>query len=91
MILIPAWIVTVVFMLDAALCAYSSIKYKDWTGVIFAPVLFAFAVLYWNYSTFEIDVYIRAVQVRIGIVAIGATILFWRGAELWLQTRRGWK
>lgn len=69
------------------MCLYSAIKYKDWTGIIFAPVLLAFSILYYNYSIYEVDVVIRQYQVRIGVLGIGLVIFLWRAITLITQRK----
>lgn len=83
---VPSWVISALFFLSAALCLYSGVRYKDWTGRLFAPVLLAFAGLYYYYTVHpEIEVVIRQVQVRWGLVVLGLATLIWRMVVLWIQ------
>lgn len=82
---VPSWIISLLFLLSAVLCVYSAWKYSDWTGRLFAPVLTVFAVLYYYYTIADVDIVVRQIQVRWGLVIVGLTILLWRITTLWLQ------
>lgn len=84
---IPAYIISILFFVGASLCAFSAWRHNEWTGKLFSPVLFAFSLLYTAYNIFDVDIFVRQIQVRLGLAVIAVVVIIWRVVLIWLMRK----
>ena len=85
--LIPSWSISLVAALCGLLCLYSYFKYNDTMGGGFALTMFFFAAVYGYFTSVEVEITIRQVIVRLGILQLFILVLIWRIAEI--RSHRG--
>lgn len=71
------------------MCLYSFIKYKDTMAGGFSFSLFFFSAMYGYWSTASVDITVRQVWVRLGLLLLILIIGIWRSVELVRGGRNG--
>ncbi len=85
--LIPSWVISFISALCGILCVYSYIKHRDTLGGGFAFAMFFFAAVYGYWTTADVEITVRQVIVRLGILQLVILIMIWRIAEI--RSHRG--
>jgi len=84
--MIPAILVSVVYIIAAFFCFDSVRRYRHWSGYLFGYASVAVAVLYYVYSVVDVSVESRVDQVRVLWIFFGLVIIIWRLIEIWLHS-----
>lgn len=89
---ILAFLIVTLFLLAAVLSFVSGLKFNDWTGKLFFPVLLMWPLL-WLYAIAAPDASteIRQLLARWAFIILAIALFVWRAATLWLQTGKKWK
>jgi len=101
--LIPAWIISVTWIVSGLLCVYNILmitKYNHLTLsfasrgllaglLIFAPASIFFGVLYYYYTIEIVDVAVRAIWIRYGILYLAIAFGMWQFVIIWLRGKNG--